>query len=60
MIDLLERARESEVIHEALDVVEAGDGRYVMVEGPAGIGKTFLAADVSLVEVAAFLESERG
>lgn len=42
--DLLERDRESEVIRAALEAVEAGDGRYVMVEGPAGIGKSSLLA----------------
>ena len=41
---LLERDRELEVIRAALDDVQVGDGRYLAVEGPAGIGKSSLLA----------------
>ena len=37
---LHERERDLGVIADALDEVVAGAGRAVVVEGPAGIGKT--------------------
>ena len=39
---LHERGREVDLIGDALDEVAAGRGRAVVVEGPAGIGKTSL------------------
>ena len=50
---LHERAREAEVIVDALDEAVAGRGRVVVVEGPAGIGKT------SLLELARAAARER-
>lgn len=42
MTGLLERDRELDVIRRALGSTRSGDGRYVVVEGPAGIGKSAL------------------
>lgn len=39
---LLERAGELEVMSGLLDAVQRGEGALVVVEGSAGIGKTFL------------------
>ena len=41
---LLERSVELGVIRAAVEAVAAGEGRAVVVEGPAGIGKTALVA----------------
>lgn len=45
MTELLERDSELEAIRTALDGARAGGGRYVVVEGPAGIGKSSLLAE---------------
>ena len=50
---LHERAREAETIAEALGEAIAGRGRVVVLEGPAGIGKT------SLIELARAAAQER-
>ena len=50
---LHERAREAEIIAEALDEAIAGRGRVVVLEGPAGIGKT------SLIDLARAAAQER-
>ncbi|NHC13234.1 BTAD domain-containing putative transcriptional regulator [Motilibacter deserti] len=42
---LLERARELAVLEGALQDVREGAGRLVVIEGPAGIGKTRLMAE---------------
>jgi DNA-binding CsgD family transcriptional regulator len=42
--ELLERADELATVRRALDAVEAGAGRLLMVEGEAGAGKTSLLA----------------
>jgi DNA-binding CsgD family transcriptional regulator len=42
--ELLERSGELEVIRAGAEAVAAGEGRAVVVEGPAGIGKTALVA----------------
>jgi DNA-binding CsgD family transcriptional regulator len=42
---LLERTRELELLRRAADAATAGDGRILMVEGEAGIGKTALLAE---------------
>jgi predicted ATPase len=39
---LLERGGELEVLSGLLDSARAGEGRLVVLEGPAGIGKTCL------------------
>jgi DNA-binding CsgD family transcriptional regulator len=39
---LLERERELEALREGLDRSSAGEGTLVVVEGPAGVGKTVL------------------
>src|SRR6516225_3308699 len=41
---LLERDRELERIGQCLERAKAGDGGALIVEGPAGIGKTVLLA----------------
>jgi DNA-binding CsgD family transcriptional regulator len=43
---LLERDREVESLHAALTEAAAGGGRLVLVEGPAGIGKSRLLAEL--------------
>ena len=40
---LLERERELETLREVLDHACAGEGTLVLIEGPAGAGKTVLA-----------------
>ncbi len=42
--ELLERSVELGVIHEGAEAATAGEGRAIVVEGPAGIGKTALVA----------------
>ena len=42
--ELLERSGELDVIRAGAEAVAAGEGRAVVVEGPAGIGKTALVA----------------
>jgi DNA-binding CsgD family transcriptional regulator len=42
--ELLEREPEVEIIETALAAVAAGDGRMVLVEAPAGLGKSTLLA----------------
>ena len=42
---LLERERELETLAEGLDRACAGDGTLLLVEGPAGVGKTELARE---------------
>jgi DNA-binding CsgD family transcriptional regulator len=42
--DLLERESEVHIIETALDAAAAGDGRMVLVEAPAGLGKSTLLA----------------
>jgi len=41
-VTLLERARELVELDGVIEAAGAGDGRLVVVEGPAGIGKTAL------------------
>jgi DNA-binding CsgD family transcriptional regulator len=43
--DLLERDRELGSVEELIEEAAAGDGRVVLLEGPAGIGKTRLLAE---------------
>jgi DNA-binding NarL/FixJ family response regulator len=45
---LLERDRELESLRAALAEAAAGEGRLALVEGPAGIGKTRLLAELRL------------
>src|SRR5581483_334504 len=45
LMPLLERERELEVLAEALDLAAAGTGNVVILEGPAGIGKSLLLAE---------------
>ncbi|TVZ06529.1 LuxR family transcriptional regulator [Trebonia kvetii] len=40
---LLERERELETLREGLDGARAGEGTLLLIEGPAGMGKTALA-----------------
>jgi hypothetical protein len=42
--ELLERERELEVVQALLDACLAGQGSFLVVEGPAGIGKSSLLA----------------
>jgi DNA-binding CsgD family transcriptional regulator len=42
---LLERDRELAALHEVVGVARAGDGRLVVIEGSAGIGKSSLLAE---------------
>jgi DNA-binding CsgD family transcriptional regulator len=43
---LLERERELETLREGLDRACAGEGTLLLIEGPAGAGKTVLAREV--------------
>jgi DNA-binding SARP family transcriptional activator len=52
--DLVDRERELAAVRAALDDLEAGEPRLLLVEGPAGIGKTRLLAE------ARRLAAERG
>jgi DNA-binding CsgD family transcriptional regulator len=52
--ELLERAGERVLLGRALDEARAGQGRLIMLEGEAGIGKT------ALLELAMRLAAERG
>ncbi|MGZ6589863.1 MAG: AAA family ATPase, partial [Solirubrobacteraceae bacterium] len=42
---LLERERELETLREGLDRACAGEGTLLLIEGPAGVGKTELARE---------------
>ncbi|HEY1323287.1 MAG TPA: AAA family ATPase, partial [Streptosporangiaceae bacterium] len=42
---LLERERELATLHEGLDRACAGEGTLLLVQGPAGVGKTVLARE---------------
>ncbi len=42
---LLERERELETLHEGLDRACAGEGTLLLIEGPAGVGKTELVRE---------------
>jgi DNA-binding CsgD family transcriptional regulator len=53
--ELLERGTELDAIRAAAAAAAAGDGRAVVVEGPAGIGKTALLAAARAVAVDAGL-----
>ncbi len=53
---LLDRQRELETAHQAIDEAARGEGRVVLVEGPAGIGKTRFAEVVSDMAVEAGFE----
>lgn len=44
--ELLERGSQSAAIHEALAAGRRGDGRVVLIEGPAGIGKSGLLREL--------------
>jgi DNA-binding SARP family transcriptional activator len=43
--DLLDRDRELRAVHAALDDLVAGEPRLLLIEGPAGIGKTRLLTE---------------
>ncbi|GAA3163775.1 hypothetical protein GCM10010531_14800 [Blastococcus jejuensis] len=43
--DLVDRDRELAAVREALDALEAGQPRLLLIEGPAGIGKTRLLTE---------------
>src|SRR6266496_947116 len=53
---LLEREAELAVLEAMLGAAQAGDGRLVVVEGSAGIGKTRLLAEARALAVAAEFE----
>ena len=59
---LLEREAELAVLEAMLGAAKSGDGRLVVVEGSAGIGKTRLLAEARALAVAAEFEvlSSRG
>ena len=42
---LLERGRELSALAALVERAAAGDGRCAVIEGPAGIGKTFLLGE---------------
>ena len=46
---LLERERELETLREGLDHACAGEGTLLLIEGPAGAGKTVLAREARAV-----------
>ena len=46
-VPLLEREREVDVIRSAQDRLADGQGSMLLIEGPAGIGKTRLLAAVT-------------
>jgi predicted ATPase len=54
--ELLERDREFEVIDTALDAAHRGDGRLVLVEAAAGLGKSSLLEDARRRALAAGFE----
>src|SRR5947207_15099167 len=53
---LLEREAELAAVEAVLGAAESGDGRLVVVEGSAGIGKTRLLAEARALAVAAGFE----
>src|SRR3954468_13469051 len=53
---LLEREAELAALEAMLDATRAGEGRLVLVEGSAGIGKTRLLAEARALPVAAEFE----
>ncbi|MEZ5076049.1 MAG: AAA family ATPase [Solirubrobacterales bacterium] len=58
---LLERVEERRALADALRAVGEGEGRAVLVEGPAGVGKTALLAMLAgLAEPAATVATARG
>ena len=60
---LLERERELDVVRNALDRLADGQGSMLLIEGPAGIGKTTLlaaAAELGRRESALVLEARAG
>lgn len=58
---MLERDRELDAIREAVDGALIGEGRVLVVDGPAGIGKTSLLRHVgALAEPRAAVASARG
>ena len=60
---LLERERELDGVRAALDRLADGQGSMLLIEGPAGIGKTRLlaaAADLGRSEAALVLEARAG
>jgi predicted ATPase len=42
---LLERERERQALREGLKRARAGEGTLILIEGPAGVGKTELARE---------------
>lgn len=46
MTDLIERERELDVLQRLVDGAGAGRGSVVLIEGPAGIGKSGLLAEL--------------
>lgn len=46
-IDLVDRGREVAVLQQAVDDVRSGEGRLVLIQGPAGIGKTRLLVEAT-------------
>ncbi|MDE3131884.1 MAG: AAA family ATPase, partial [Acidobacteriota bacterium] len=59
---LLERSHELELLREEIAAARSGDGRIVIIEGPAGIGKTALLAQARAAAAKAGLQvlSARG
>jgi DNA-binding CsgD family transcriptional regulator len=59
---LVERSEESSVLRDAIAAVGAGTGQLVLIEGPAGIGKTALLNDTRKAAAEAGMEvfSARG
>src|SRR3954466_651265 len=53
---MLERDAEMATVAATLDAARAGDGRIVVVEGSAGIGKTRLLGEARVLAVAAEFE----
>lgn len=54
---LLERAHELRLLNAAIADARAGMGRLVIIEGPAGVGKTALLAEARATAVAEGLQS---
>ena len=57
---LVDRDRELSVISQALAAAARGDGRVVLIEGPAGIGKTQLLREIRTRPEARTVLSARG